>query len=210
MRTRSHSSRFIEMFGGNGKSEKWPKAKLIEIVDPECPISYGIVQPDDDVKDGVPIVRPVDLNAGLYVKKEGLKCTTPEISNAYKRTVLRGEELLLCVRGTTGLMGIATKELKGANVTRGITPLFFKPGINRFYILGAFLSDEIQSYIKEHTIGSTLKGINMEKVRKVEIPVPPITLQNEYEQIFKQADKSKFELKHAIEKIDKVMRALMQ
>ena len=210
MRTQKNQSRFIEMFGGNGTSVKWPKAKLTDIVDPECPISYGIVQPDDDVKDGVPIVRPVDLNAGLYIKKEGLKCTTPEISNAYKRTILRGEELLLCVRGTTGLMGIATDELKGANVTRGITPLFFKPGINRFYILGAFLSDEIQSYIKEHTIGSTLKGINMEKVRKIEIPVPPITLQNKYEQIFKQADKSKFELKQAIEKIDKVMRALMQ
>ena len=185
-------SRFIEMFGGNGSSAKWPKARLTDIVNPECPISYGIVQPDDDVKDGVPIVRPVDLNAGLYVKREGLKCTTPEISNAYKRTILRGEELLLCVRGTTGLMGIATEELKDANVTRGITPLFFKPGINRFYVLGAFLSDEIQSYIKEHTIGSTLKGINMEKVRKIEIPVPPITLQNKYEQIFKQADKSKF------------------
>ena len=185
-------SRFIEMFGGNGASVKWPKAKLTEIVDPECPISYGIVQPDDDVKDGVPIVRPVDLNVGLYVKREGLKCTTPEISNAYKRTVLRGEELLLCVRGTTGLMGIATEELKGANVTRGITPLFFKPGINRIYVLGAFLSDDIQTYIKEHTIGSTLKGINMEKVRKIEIPVPPIALQNKYEQIFKQADKSKY------------------
>ena len=145
-------SRFIEMFGGNGASVKWPKAKLTEIVDSECPISYGIVQPDDDVKDGVPIVRPVDLNVGLYVKREGLKCTTPEISNAYKRTVLRGEELLLCVRGTTGLMGIATEELKGANVTRGITPLFFKPGINRIYVLGAFLSDDIQTYIKEHTI----------------------------------------------------------
>ena len=185
-------SRFIEMFGGNRTSAKWPKAKLAEIVDPDCPISYGIVQPDDDVKDGVPIVRPVDLNAGLYIKKEGLKCTKPDISNAYKRTVLRGEELLLCVRGTTGLMGIATEELKGANVTRGITPLFFKHGINRFYILGAFLSDEIQSYIKEHTIGSTLKGINMEEVRKIEFPVPPIILQNKYEQIFKQADKSKY------------------
>ena len=50
----------------------------------------------------------------------------------------------------------------------------------------------------------------MEMVRKIEIPVPPIALQNKYEQIFKQADKSKFELKQAIEKIDKVMRALLQ
>ena len=50
----------------------------------------------------------------------------------------------------------------------------------------------------------------LKKVRKIEIPVPPITLQDKYEQIFRQADKSKFELKQAIEKINKVMRALLQ
>ena len=42
------------------------------------------------------------------------------------------------------------------------------------------------------------------------IGLPPIELQNDLESICRQADKSKFELKQAIEKIDKVMRALMQ
>ena len=42
------------------------------------------------------------------------------------------------------------------------------------------------------------------------IGLPPIELQNVLESICRQADKSKFELKQAIEKIDKVMRALMQ
>jgi type I restriction enzyme S subunit len=42
------------------------------------------------------------------------------------------------------------------------------------------------------------------------IGLPPIYEQNRFAEIYKQADKSKFELKQAIEKIDKVMRALLQ
>lgn len=180
------------MFGSKSSGDKWPIKYLSEIVDPNCPISYGIVQPGDELEDGVPIVRPVDLNSNYYVYKNGLKRTTEAISNSYKRTILRGDELLLCVRGTTGVMGLATEELKGGNVTRGITPLYFKEGFNRIYLLGAFLSDDVQAYIKDNTVGSTLKGINMERVRKIQIPIPPIEIQNKWEEVFKQADKSKF------------------
>lgn len=202
-------SQFIEMFGSKSSGDKWPIKYLSEIVDPNCPISYGIVQPGDELEDGVPIVRPVDLNSNYYVYKNGLKRTTEAISNSYKRTILRGDELLLCVRGTTGVMGLATEELKGGNVTRGITPLYFKEGFNRIYLLGAFLSDDVQAYIKDNTVGSTLKGINMERVRKIQIPIPPIEIQNKWEEVFKQADKSKFELKKSIEAIDKVIKSLI-
>ena len=188
-----YQSQFIEMFGSKTSGAKWPMKCLSEIVDPNCPISYGIVQPGEELEEGVPIVRPVDLNSNYYVYKDGLKRTTEAISNSYKRTILRGDELLLCVRGTTGVMGLATDELKGGNVTRGITPLYFKEGFNRIYLLGAFLSDDVQAYIKDNTVGSTLKGINMEKVRKIQIPIPPIELQNKWETVFQRADKSKFD-----------------
>lgn len=191
-------SQFIEMFGSKTSGAKWPMKCLSEIVDPNCPISYGIVQPGEELEEGVPIVRPVDLNSNYYVYKDGLKRTTEAISNSYKRTILRGDELLLCVRGTTGVMGLATDELKGGNVTRGITPLYFKEGFNRIYLLGAFLSDDVQAYIKDNTVGSTLKGINMEKVRKIQIPIPPIELQNKWETVFHRADKSKYSCQNNI------------
>jgi type I restriction enzyme S subunit len=41
------------------------------------------------------------------------------------------------------------------------------------------------------------------------IGLPPIEAQNTFEELYKQADKSKFELRQAIEKIDKVMKSLI-
>ena len=189
-----HQSQFIEQIGDSRSNpRKWDVFTLKEIVLPSCPISYGIVQPGDDLPDGVPIVRPVDLDETHVVTSKGLKKTSKEISEAYKRTVLKGDELLLCVRGTTGLVGLATPELKGCNVTRGITPLAFKDSIDRVFMLCMFLSDGIQEFIADNTIGSALRGINMSVIRDMKIPVPPLDVQRHFARLYKQADKSKFD-----------------
>ena len=202
-------AKFVEMLGEIKTQKQLELKKLRDIVHPDCPISYGIVQPGDGIENGIPVVRPVDLNPNLFVYRNGLKMTSENISNLYKRTILRGDELLLCVRGTTGIMGIATEELRGCNVTRGITPLFFKEGVNRIYILCVFLSDETQKYIADNTIGSALKNINMDKVREMPIPLPPIEQQNKFEKIFIQTYNAKTALQKSIESIDSVIKSLI-
>lgn len=205
-------SQFIEKIGDSRSNPKgWDIYTLRELVVPSCPISYGIVQPGEDIEEGgVPIVRPVDLDDTHWVTAKGLKRTTKEISDAYRRTILDGNELLLCVRGTTGLVGLATEELKGCNVTRGITPLSFNERVDRVFMLCMFLSDGIQEFISDNTIGSALRGINMAVIREMKFPVPPIDIQRSFASLYEQADKSKFELKKSIEKIDNVIKALMQ
>lgn len=53
-------------------------------------------------------------------------------------------------------------------------------------------------------------GLNLKIVQSIRVIVPPLSEQMRFVGIAQQADKSKFELKQAIERIDKVMRALMQ
>ena len=53
-------------------------------------------------------------------------------------------------------------------------------------------------------------GLNLRIIQNIPIVVPPMDDQLAFVMVARQADKSKFELKKAIEKIDKVMRALMQ
>lgn len=197
-------SQFIEMIG----SRDWPQMKLKDIVHEDCPISYGIVQPGDDLEDGVPIVRPIDMNETHLIDKNTLKHTSKEISDSYSRTILRGDEILVCVRGTTGLIALADG-LKGCNVTRGITPLYFKPQFSRDYLFRAFLGQQVQDYIQDNTIGSTLKGINMSKLRELPICMPPEVVQEQFVTIAQQADKSEFELRKSIDAIDAVIMSLI-
>ena len=158
--------------------EGWEVKTLKDVVDDKCPISYGIVQQGDHVEGGIPVVRPVDLNTKI-VFKEGLKCTKESISNAYKRTILRGDEILLSVRGTTGILALASSELVGCNVNRGIVPLFFKKELDKDFAYYEMLSPNLQKVFAEKTTGSTLKQINIKDLRLIKLCYPSIDTQRQ-------------------------------
>lgn len=151
--------------------------KLEEVVSSDCSLSYGIVQPGDDVADGVPVVRPVDLISN-YVKLDGLKKTERLISESYKKTILKGNEILFCVRGTTGIMGLATNELKGCNVTRGIVPISFDDEITKMFVYYQLKCFRLQKVIDEKTNGTALKQINIKDLRLLNLFFPPLSTQS--------------------------------
>lgn len=156
----------------------WDIDVLENIVSDDCPITYGIVQPGDEVNDGIPVVRPVDL-IGTYVNKALLKKVSPEISDSYKRTILKGNEILICVRGTTGVVSLATEDMKECNVTRGIVPLSFTRH-NKWFMYWCIKSFEMNNLIQKYTKGATLKQINIKDLRQLPFPTPPLELQEKF------------------------------
>jgi type I restriction enzyme S subunit len=161
------------------RGEGWVEKQLEEIVDGNCTLSYGIVQPGNDYTNGLPVVRPTDLTSKL-ITPEGLKLIDPKLAEGYRRTTLRGGELLLCVRGSTGVISVAAPELVGANVTRGIVPIMFNPDLLR-QDFGCFLmtSEPIQNQIREKTYGAALMQINIGDLRKIVVSYPNLSVQAE-------------------------------
>ena len=201
---------FYEMFGDPVENEKgWEVKKLIETVVLECTISYGIVQPGDGVEDGIPVVRPIDLT-GTFVSTNNLKKTTEKISSSYSRTILTGKELLVCVRGTTGVCSLVTDELKGCNVTRGITPLLFNDNTDRWFMYYQFQMPQIKCIIADYTKGITLKQINMADFRKIPVILPPLPLQQLFAQRIELIEKQKAEIQSTIADLETLLASRMQ
>jgi type I restriction enzyme S subunit len=158
--------------------ESWTEKRLEELVTEDCTLSYGIVQPGHDQPGGLPVVRPTDLTT-KFIELDGLKRIEPKLANAYARTTLRGGELLLCVRGSTGMVSIALPELAGANVTRGIVPIRFDARyINQQFGYYALMSSQVQGQIREKTYGAALMQINIRDLRNVTISYPSIKEQS--------------------------------
>ena len=201
---------FYDMFGDPIENEKgWEVKTLKDIVADDCSISYGIVQPGDGVDNGVPVVRPVDMTH-TYVKLSGLKHTTKEISDSYKRTILKGNEILICVRGTTGLVALATEELKGCNVTRGVSPIECNALNNRLYVYHQLLTDGIQHYIANYTKGIALKQINMQDVREIPLIIPPLSLQQEFAKRIELIEQQKAQICSTIKDLETLLASRMQ
>ena len=201
---------FYEMFGDPVENEKgWEVKELIETVIPECKISYGIVQPGEHVEDGVPIVRPVDM-LQTFISKDGLKKTTKEISNSYNRTILTGKELLICVRGTTGVVSLVDESLKGANVTRGIAPLLFSMDVDRWFMYYQIKTPSVRGVISSLTRGIALKQINMSDLRKIQVILPPLPLQQSFAQKIEQIEQQKAAIQKTITDLETLLAARMQ
>jgi len=155
----------------------WLAKRLEDIADADCSLSYGIVQPGEEFDEGMPIVRPTDLTSKV-IRLTGLKRIDPKLAEGYKRTTLQGGELLLCVRGSTGVISIASTELVGANVTRGIVPIRF----NRSLLLSEFgfhllSGGPVQRQIREKTYGTALMQINIRDLRLISLSIPPLNEQ---------------------------------
>jgi type I restriction enzyme S subunit len=148
-------------------------ATLEDMAEPGCSLSYGIVQPGEEVAGGLPIVRPVDLNDGV-VTLDGLKRIDPALAKSYDRTILKGNDILLCVRGTTGALALAHSELAGANVTRGIVPIRFDAAqLSQDFGHCLMRSEPVQMQIRAKTYGTALMQINIRDLRRLTLPVPP-------------------------------------
>ncbi len=185
-------ARFVEMFGDAVENPMgWKKRQLQEIVTDDCTISYGIVQTGDDQEEGVPVFRPVDI-VNRVPKLDDLKKTTEKISNKYKRTILKGREMLITVRANIADTYIIGEEFKGCNVGRGIVPIRTQENIIvleflKYLMDSKHLNDDIKSKAK----GITLIQLNMEDLRAVELIVPPLEQQKAFVEFAKQVDKSK-------------------
>ena len=114
--------------------------------------------------------------------------------------------LMYVCRGSIGVMAINKVECATNQSICTATCKADKCEVEFLYHSLLYKKDEI----KQIGIGTNFKSLNQTTFSNLRIFLPPIEEQRRFVSITTQADKSKFELKQAIEKIDKVMRSLMQ
>lgn len=201
---------FLEMFGDPVRNEKgWDKDYFENLVASDCPLTYGIVQPGEEFSNGIPVIRPVDLTR-TYIDRTGLKLIDPKISDKFKRTLLKGNEILMCVRGTTGIVSLASKELAGCNVTRGIVPVWFSKNYNSFFAFGLLKTKAINNEIQGLTYGATLQQINLSDLRKIKLINPPIALQTKFANIVEKVEALKGQYQQSLTELQNMYGVLSQ
>lgn len=148
-----------------------PVDVLRDWIDPDRPITYGILKPGPDVTGGVPYVRVADMkNRGIRV--EGVRCTTAEIAVTYRRSTLRSGDLLMSIRGHVGRFAFVPDVLAGANITQDSARLAVRDPDCGIYLRAAMESPAIQRWMAQRTKGAAVKGINLGDLRELPIPVP--------------------------------------
>ena len=199
-------ARFVELFGDGNH----PHIALIDLIIEGAGLSYGIVQPGDDGTGDMGVLRPVDMVDGK-ISTASIKYIDRSIGDGFKKTELYEDELLITVRGTTGITALTDIRFNGMNVTRGIAVVRYdRNKINPVYLNAYLNTDESQRYIQEHTRGATLQQINLSDLRVQQIMVPPLALQEQMAAFIEQTDKSKSVVQKALDEAQLLFDSLMQ
>lgn len=178
---------FIDMFGDETvNSHGWPVQALSSVVADDDNINYGVVQPGDDVPNGVPLVRVSDLREGK-VAHDALKRIDEQIERAYSRSRLRGDEILLSCVGSVGVVALATEAERGFNIARAVARIRVSPRADRTFIAAQLQSKRVQRYFTQELRTVSQPTLNIKQIAETEIVCPPLELQREFAHRAKEA-----------------------
>ena len=153
----------------------WATAQQLNLSNRPC--AYGVLQPGEDIPDGVPLVRVGDITNGK-VDLSNLKRISPAIADRYPRTKLHGGELAITLVGAIGRTAIIPKALAGGNTARavGIIPLakHVNPHWVEIWFRNPAKNAEMDS--KSHEVAR--KTLNLEDVRAASVALPPLPEQS--------------------------------
>jgi type I restriction enzyme S subunit len=164
----------------------WVWATVQQLCEAERPISYGVLQPGADVSDGIPLVRVGDVSDG-HVAVGGLKRITSAIADEYRRTTLRGGEVLLTVVGSIGRTAVVPPSLAGANIARAVAMLPVSPLARAPWVELWLRFEPNRQRLESMAHEVARKTLNLEDVRDFAVPVPSF---EEQDQIIEEVEDS--------------------
>lgn len=150
----------------------WAWACVEQLNPGNRPCAYGVLQPGEDLANGVPFVRVGDINDGM-VDFSDMKRIHPEIAAAYPRTYLKGGEVLLTLVGAIGRTAVAPNTLAGANVARAVGVLPINESVDPHWVEMWFRNPAKIAEMtgKSHEVAR--KTLNLEDVRLAAVALPP-------------------------------------
>lgn len=148
----------------------WPCSPLADLVDPDAPVCYGIVQVGAHDPSGVPTLAIKDLGD---VSGESVHLTSAEIESRFVRSRVQAGDLLVSIKATIGEVAVVPEGFCG-NISRDLARLRVdESDLAVRYLYHLFRSPPFRRYIDSLVVGSTRAELSIAAIREMEVPVPP-------------------------------------
>ena len=155
-------------------SNSWNILRVSDIVEEDRPVTYGIVQPGEYTEGGVPLIRGQNYINGWDPLSNFFR-VDPELHEKYSRCITRPGDVLICIAGAnTGSISIVPEWVEEANLTQTTARVSVDEEVALpEYIHFALTSSIVQKQIAGWTRGSAQPGLNLSRVEKFKVPIPP-------------------------------------
>jgi len=154
------------------RDDGWQTCLLEDLCEPDRIITYGVIKLGIEILGGVPCLRTSNVR-WLHIDTDGIKRILPSLSDEYRRTILRGGEVLVNVRGTLGGVAVAPPEMKGWNVSREVAVVPVDTDrIDPSYLAYFIATKQSQNWLTDVQKGLAYVGINIADLRTLPVSFP--------------------------------------
>ena len=198
-------SQFVEMF----QSGNYPKEELGKL----CDVRDGTHDSPKYIEESEYrfitskniINNEIDFSYAKYISKK-------DYDKFNIRSRVNYGDILMPMIGTIGkpmIVNIPDTEIDFAIKNVALIKFLDNPQVTNIYIKYLLDSDYFENAILQNKRGGTQKFIALSDIRKMQIEVPPIELQNQFAEIVKQIDKQKFILEKSLKETEELQESLM-
>lgn len=192
-------SQFIEMFGNPVSNNKGWNTKKLKVVAPE----YTPQIPEEE-KYWWLNLDMIESNTGWLIEKVMAK--PDEIGNStstFDNTMVLYSKLRPYLNKVIvpESYGYATTELVGMKPDEEI--------LDKYFLFNLLRGDDFLRYANGLSAGGQMPRMPMKELRNFECILPPMDMQKRFVEIYRQSDKSKFEIKQCIETTEKLLHRII-
>ncbi|MBF0351283.1 MAG: restriction endonuclease subunit S [SAR324 cluster bacterium] len=204
---------FLEMFGdhftqGNYKSF----GEYIDVLtDYHANGSYEILRDHVELQttpDFALMVRTTDLENKNFV--DGCNYITEKAYEFLSKSKVYGGEIIINKIGSAGRVYLMPFLNRPVSLGMNAFLLRFNNKLNNIYMYYLLTSDFGTNAIQKHVKGAVTKTITKNAIRSIKIPVPPITLQNQFASIVSKVESLKSRYQSSLSNLENLYGALSQ
>ena len=202
-------ARFVEMFGDENNPMDWPVVNVEDVADVQVGVVIKPAQYYTDAQNGVKTFRSLNIGP-MYIKDTDWVYFTEEGNQKNQKSVLKENDLLIVRSGAPGTACVVTSKYAGCNAVDIIIAHPNTTKVNSYYLAQYTNLPHGKRQIDEGTGGAAQQHFNVGKYNKLQLTLPPLDKQNEFEQFLKQIDKSKVVVQKALDEAQLLFDSLMQ
>ena len=195
-------SLFINMFGD---LRKYPKEAMKDAVNF---IDYRGKSPNK-VDSGIPLLTAKNVKVGYISEKPREYIPVEEYEEWMVRGFPKTGNVLFTTEAPLGQAALLPHYEKVAIAQRLIC---FQPNesLDSNYLLHTILSPLFQAELNRRATGSTAKGIRSKELAKIEIPIPPLNVQKEFNERVQAIEAQKAKAQESLAKAEDLFNSLLQ
>ena len=208
-------ARFVEMFGDLASPAcPWKKEKIVNICADQDDIKCGPfgtqLSKNEYQSTGVTVWEIPQINSNFLLKPTHF-ITAEKALQLESYSIIPGD-IAMSRKGNVGRCAVFPENLKNGIIHSDVLRIRIdkKRAVPTFMMHQLHNSNFIKHQIELVSSGAIMAGINVTKLKEIEVHLPPLTLQNEFAAFVERVDQQKQTVQQSLEKLELMRKALMQ